>query len=250
MHTCKDQTIIVTGASSGIGEATARLLASRGARVACLARRADRLESLVERITAEGGSAIARECDVTDREQIAQAIEQARDRFGPVDALVNNAGVMPISHIDRLDVESWDRMIDINIKGVLYCAAAVIPEMIERQSGHIINVSSTAGRRVIPGGSIYCATKHAVHALSEGMRSELSAHNIKVTIVAPGFTRTELQSHVTDDRILERWRAASERSKLDPLESEDIAESIRFALETPPHVSYSELLVRPTRQEG
>jgi NADP-dependent 3-hydroxy acid dehydrogenase YdfG len=167
-----------------------------------------------------------------------------------VDALVNNAGVMPISHMDSLDVDGWDRMIDVNIKGVLYFVAAALPHMLEQGGGHIVNVSSVAGRRVIPGGTVYCATKHAVHAISEGLRAELASRDIRVTTIAPGFVATELQGHVTDERILKRWEEASKKSNLEPLQSADIAEAICFALGAPAHVSYNEILVRPTRQEG
>jgi NADP-dependent 3-hydroxy acid dehydrogenase YdfG len=141
-------------------------------------------------------------------------------------------------------------MIDVNIKGVLYFVAAALPHMLERGGGHIVNVSSVAGRRVIPGGTVYCATKHAVHAISEGLRAELAARDIRVTTIAPGFVATELQGHVTDERILKRWEEASKKSNLEPLQSADIAEAICFALGAPAHVSYNEILVRPTRQEG
>jgi NADP-dependent 3-hydroxy acid dehydrogenase YdfG len=250
MSTLTDQVVIVTGASSGIGEATARELGRRGARVVCCARRAERLHELVEAIVAGGGHAIARRCDVTKRDEVEGVVAGAIDTWGRIDGLVNNAGVMPISHIDALDVDGWDRMIDVNIKGVLYFVAACLPHMFEAGAGHIVNISSTAGRRVIPGGTVYCATKHAVHAISEGLRAELATRDIRVTIVAPGFVKTELQSHVTDERILQRWKEASAKSALTPLEGRDIAEAVCFALEAPAHVGYNEILVRPTRQEG
>lgn len=250
MSTLSEQVVVVTGASSGIGEAAALELGKRGATVVCCARRQERLHDLVERIVAAGGKAISRQCDVTKRDQVDAVVAAAMDTFGRVDALVNNAGVMPISHMDALDVDGWDRMIDVNIKGVLYFVAAALPHMLERKRGHIVNVSSVAGRRVIPGGTVYCATKHAVHAISEGLRAELASRDIRVTTIAPGFVTTELQGHVTDERILKRWKEASQKTDLEPLRSADIAEAICFALGAPAHVSYNEILVRPTRQEG
>lgn len=249
MSNASDKVVVVTGASSGIGHATAIEMGRRNAKVACLARRGDRLADLSKEIKDAGGRAIALECDVTNRAAVADAIETTVDTFGPVDVLVNNAGVMPLSFMDACDVDGWDRMIDVNIKGVLYGIAAVLPSMIERESGHIINVSSVAGRRVMPSASVYCATKHAVHALSEGLRSEVATKNIRVTVIAPGFVKTELQNSVTDERILKRWEERSAESGIEPLTSEDIAASIAQAVETPAHVSINEVLIRPTRQE-
>jgi len=249
MSTLTGNVVIVTGASSGIGEATALMLGQRGARVVCAARRSERLADLVSRIVDAGGKAIARTCDVTSRDDVFAVAQAARDTFGPIDAIVNNAGVMPISYMDRCDTDGWDLMVDVNIKGVLYGIAAVLPEMIERQSGHIINVSSIAGRRVMPGASVYCATKHAVHALSEGLRQEVAAHGVRVTLISPGWVETELQEAVSDERIRDRWTKAREANTVAPLTSADIAESIVFALSSPPNVAYNELLIRPTRQE-
>jgi hypothetical protein len=250
MSSVSDKVVVVTGASSGIGRATALELAKRGAKVACLARRKERLDDLAGEIREQGGKSLAIECDVTDRSQVDEAIQTAVETFGPVDVMVNNAGVMPLSFMDKTDVEGWDLMIDVNIKGVLYGVAAVLPSMLERESGHIVNVSSVAGRRVMPGGSVYCATKHAVHALSEGLRAEVASKNIRVTIIAPGFVTTELQEAVEDERILKRWKEMSEKTGIEPLESEDIALSIAQAVEAPARVSVNEVLIRPTRQEG
>jgi hypothetical protein len=249
MSSVSDKVVVVTGASSGIGRATALELAKRNAKVACLARREDRLSDLSQKIKDDGGKSLAIECDVTDRSQVSDAIETATETFGPVDILVANAGVMPLSFMDRCDVEGWDQMIDVNIKGVLYSIAAVLPSMLERESGHIVPVSSVAGRRVMPGGAVYCATKHAVHALAEGLRSEVATKNIRVTTIAPGFVSTELQQAVSDERILKRWEENSKKSDLEPLTSEDIALAIAGALEAPARVSVNEVLIRPTRQE-
>jgi len=249
MSRISDKVVVVTGASSGIGRATAKLLADRGMKVAAMARRGDRLDELSGEIKEAGGRAMALECDVTDRGAVNEAVESVVETFGPVDALVNNAGVMPLSFMDRCDVEGWDRMVDVNIKGVLYGIAAVLPSMLERKSGHVVNVSSTAGRRVMPGATVYCATKHAVHAISEGLRAEVCGHDIRVTTIAPGFVTTELQSHVEDERILKRWEERSKESGIEPLTSEDVALAICQALEAPAHVSVNEVLLRPTRQE-
>jgi len=249
MSVLSDHVAVVTGASSGIGWATALALAKRNVKVVCAARRAERLKQLEKAILSEGGHALAVECDVRDRGQVFSMVDKARATFGAVDILVNNAGVMPLSYMDRVAVDDWETMIDVNVKGVLYGVAAVLPEMLERRSGHIVNVSSIAGRRVFPGGTVYCASKFAVHALSEGLRAELADKDIRVTCVAPGWVETELQQHVTDERILERWRAAQEQTQVKPLESADVANAILYALEAPAHVGVSEIVVRPTRQQ-
>ena len=249
MSNVSDTTVVVTGASSGIGHAAALELGRRNAKVVCLARRADRLDALAREIKDAGGRAIAVACDVTSADAVKEAVGVGVDTFGPVDTIINNAGVMPLSFMDACDIPGWDAMVDVNIKGVLYGIAAVLPSMLERESGHIINVSSIAGRRVMPGAAVYCATKHAVHALSEGLRAEVAPKNIRVTLIAPGWVETELQSHVKDVRIIQRWADRNAESSIEPLQSNDIAAAIVHAMEAPGHVGYNELLIRPTRQE-
>jgi len=240
-------TIIVTGASSGIGAAAGRRLAADGAKVALAARRTPELESIAGGIRAEGGEAVAISCDVSRREDVERLVSETENSLGPVDAIVNNAGVMPLSPFSSLRVDDWDRMVDVNIKGVLYGIAAVLPGMLERGRGHIVNISSTAGRRVFPTGGVYCGTKHAVHAISEGLRAELAQKNIRVSVVAPGIVLTELQSHIADAAAA---TAIQERiNAMDPLLPEDVGEAISWALCAPHHVSVNEILVRPTRQE-
>ena len=175
-------------------------------------------------------------------------VKTARETFGPIDCLINNAGIMPLSFMDACKVAEWTRMVDVNINGVLYGIAAVLPEMIERRSGHIINVSSVAGRKIFPGGAVYCATKHAVHALSEGLRAELASQGIRVSVIAPGLVTTELQQTITDERVKERFKNMP--SDLEPLTSKDIAAAIIYAMEAPGHVSVNEVLIRPSRQEN
>ncbi len=242
----RERVVIVTGASSGIGEATAAALAERGARVVAAARRTDRLEGLVRRIEHHDGEAIAVPCDVTKRADSVAMVEKALEHFGRVDALVANAGVMPLSPVSRCDVDNWDLMLDVNCRGLLYSCAAVIPGFIERRSGHIVNVSSVAGRIVFPGGAVYCGTKHFVHAVSEGMRAELQEHGVRVTTIAPGYVATELQSHIADEGIK---RGLHEMYKdMEVLRAEDIAGSVVYALTQPEHVSVNEVLVRPLHQ--
>jgi NADP-dependent 3-hydroxy acid dehydrogenase YdfG len=238
----------VTGASSGIGQATARLLASSGVRVAAVARRLDRLESLRKEIQDSGGHASAIRVDVADRASVEAAVSRVSLEYGPIDVLVNNAGIMPLSPIRALEVGDWERMIDVNLKGLLYCIAAVLPSMLERGQGHIVNVGSVAGRRPFPGGAVYSATKFAVRCVSEGLRLELSPqHNIRVTDIEPGVVATELTDHIRDEEIRTRFRETW--APRTPLTADDIARAVLFAVEQPPHVNVNELLVRPTEQE-
>lgn len=243
----KDKVAIITGASSGIGEATARRLAESGARVVLAARRVERLEALAADIEHREGTALVAPTDVTDERSVQQLARTTLDAFGRIDILINNAGIMPLSPISKLKVEEWDRMIDVNIKGVLYCVAATLPTMLEQGSGHIINVSSVAGRRPFPSGTVYSATKFAVRAISQGLRLELSPiEGIRVTDIEPGVVATELTHQITDketaNRFQEMWAEKT------PLESIDIAETILFVLSRPDHVNVNEILVRPTDQ--
>ncbi|MDH5805079.1 MAG: SDR family oxidoreductase [Gemmatimonadota bacterium] len=238
---------IITGASSGIGEATARLLSRHGYAVVLGARRKDRLEVLQAEIAEAGGTALAVAVDVTDREAVEGMAQQALKAFGRIDILVNNAGIMPLSPIRALKVDEWDRMIDVNVKGLLYCVAAVLPTMLEQEDGHIINVSSVAGRRPFQNGVIYSSTKFAVRAISQGLRLELSPEDkIRVTDIEPGVVATELTHHITHEETAERFKANWANKK--ELDSEDVAEAIRWVAMQPEHVNVNELLVRPTDQ--
>lgn len=248
MSVLSNKVVIVTGASSGIGYATAVELGKRGAKVVCAARRIKRLDQLSDEIIKAGGKAIAVECDVTNKADVDSMVTTARETFGPIDVLINNAGIMPLSFMDACKIDEWTRTVDVNVNGVLYGVAAVLEEMIARKSGHIINVSSVAGRKVFPGGAVYCATKFAVHALSEGIRQEVAQHGVRVTTIAPGLVTTELQNAITDERVKERFKSMPEG--FTPLESEDIAKAIIYAMESPDHVNVNEILVRPTRQEN
>lgn len=241
-----DSVAIITGASSGIGEATARALASKGYAVALAARRVERLEALKGEIEAAGGKAIAVATDVAKRSDVEALAKATLDAYGRIDVLVNNAGLMPLSFMKNLHVDEWDRMIDVNIKGVLYGIAAVLPTMMAQQGGHIINVSSVAGRRLFPSGAVYCGTKFAVTAISEGLRAELApSMGIRCTVIEPGVVRTELTSTITDEDVKPFSEAIQ---KMTALESEDIANAIVYAATQPQHVNVSEILVLPTQQ--
>jgi NADP-dependent 3-hydroxy acid dehydrogenase YdfG len=235
--------VLVTGASSGIGEATARHLAASGHHVVLGARRADRLHQLVTELTEAGHHAEYAQLDVTDRDSVKAFVDGALARHGQVDVLVNNAGVMPLSLMAALRVDDWDQTIDVNLRGVLYGIAAVLPTMTERRSGHIINIASTAAHRVDPTGVVYCATKFAVRAVSEGLRQETS--DIRITVVSPGFTRSELTHTGGDPETQSAVRAAAETIALDP---SAIAEAIGYAIAQPADVDVSEIIVRPTAQ--
>jgi len=243
----KDKVVIVTGASSGIGYATALTLSKSGAKVAIGARRTDKLLELENKIRQNGGEVFSQKLDVTKKSDCDSFVDATIKKWGGVDILVNNAGLMPLSFVKNLKIDEWDQMIDVNIKGVLYCTAAVIPHMYAKKSGHIINISSVAGRIVFPSGSVYCATKHAVTAFSEGLRQEFSTRsNIRVTCIEPGVVSTELTNTITDES-LESFVETSK--KMNSLKAEDIANAILFAVEAPSHVNINEVLIRPTTQE-
>ena len=243
----QDKVVVITGASSGIGYSTAKALAKKGAKIVAGARRIDRLENLKKEITEDGGEIIICETDVTKKSDCDNLVKQTIDKYGTVDVLINNAGLMPLSFVRSLKIDEWDRMIDVNIKGVMYCAAAVIPTMVEKKSGHIVNISSVAGRIVFPAGSVYCATKHAVTAFSEGLRQELSVRkNIRITSIEPGVVQTELTDTITERAL----QAFIEKGKsMAGLQAEDISNAIIFAIEAPNHVNVNEILIRPTTQE-
>ncbi len=243
----KDKVAIVTGASSGIGYATALSLAKAGARVASGARRTDRLAELDAEIAKAGGESFSQKLDVTQRGSCDGLVKKAHEKWGRVDILINNAGLMPLSFVKKLKVDEWDRMVDVNIKGVLYMTAAVVPIMTEAKTGHIVNISSVAGRLVFPAGGVYCGTKHFVTAFSEALRQELSSrYGIRVTCIEPGVVATELTSTITDESLSSFVEDAKKR---ETLQSEDIADSIMYALGTGPHVNVNEILIRPRTQE-
>jgi len=237
--------VVITGASSGLGEAAARLLAEKGAKLVLGARRKERIDALVREIAGSGGSAEAAATDVTVRADVEALVGTAVERFGRVDVMINNAGVMLVSPVERLKVEDWDRMIDVNIKGVLYGIAAVLPVMQRQKSGHLINVSSVAGHKVRPTSAIYSATKHAVRALSEGVRQELKAYKIRSTIISPGAVATELVDRITEDDIRE---AAQPILKM-AIPADSFARCVAFAISQPEDVDINEILFRPTAQE-
>lgn len=245
--TLKDKVAIVTGASSGIGYATSLALAKAGAKVAIGARRTENLKKLEDEIKNIGGQVFSKKLDVTKKSECDSFVAEVLAKWGTVDILVNNAGLMPLSFVKRLKIDEWDRMVDVNIKGVLYCTAAVVTPMLEKKSGHIVNISSVAGRIVFPAGSVYCATKHAITAFSEGLRQELSVRsNIRVTCIEPGVVSTELTNTITDESLQSFVENAK---KMEALKAEDIANAILYAVESPSHVSVNEVLIRPTTQE-
>lgn len=240
MQERQSKVVLITGASSGIGEAAARLLAAQGHRVYVGARRTDRLETLVQEIRAKGGTAAFRALDVTSAEDMQAFVRGAEAAFGQVDVIVNNAGVMPLSPLSSLKVDEWDRMIDVNIRGVLHGIAAVLPGMERQGHGQVINVSSIGGLSVSPTAAVYCATKFAVRAISDGLRQETS--KIRVTVVCPGVVESELADTITDDTA----RVAMQAFRRVALHPDAIARAIAYAIEQPDDVDVSEVVVRPT----
>ena len=237
--------VVITGASSGLGEATARLLSAEGATVVLGARRLDRLQSLADELTGRGGKALAVTTDVTRRNQVQQLVDAAVQTYRRIDVMLNNAGLMPQAPLERFKVDEWDRMIDVNLKGVLYGIAAALPHMQRQKAGHIINVSSVAGHKVGPGFAVYAATKHAVRALSEGLRQEVKPYNIRTTVISPGAVATELPNSVTEPDIAENVRKMYQIA----IPAESFARAVAFAMSQPEEVDVNEILFRPTRQE-
>jgi NADP-dependent 3-hydroxy acid dehydrogenase YdfG len=238
--------VVITGGSSGLGEAAARLLSAEGATVVLGARRADRIESLAKELTGLGGKAMARRTDVTDHVQVKALVDGAVQAYGRIDVMLNNAGLMPHSPLERLKIEDWDRTIDVNIKGVLYGIAAALPHMKRHKSGHIINVSSVAGHKVTPNGAVYAATKHAVRVLSEGLRLEVKPYGIRSTVISPGAVATELPDSITERDVSEGIHKFYEQFAI-PADS--FARAVAFAMSQPEDVDVNEILFRPTRQE-
>ena len=239
---------IVTGASSGIGEATAEALASRGASVVLAARRADELEAVAERIRTEGGEALVVPTDVTEDDDIDALIAETVDEFETIDILVNNAGVMLLEPLESADRDNLRQMIEVNLLGLMNLTHAALPTMQAQDSGHIVNISSTAGRRAGAKSSGYNATKFGVNAFTEAVRQEVTTDGIRTTIIEPGAVDTELQEHIPDEEIKQQIEEGMIES-MTPLESEDIARAITYAVTQPQHVNVNEVLIRPTDQQ-
>jgi NADP-dependent 3-hydroxy acid dehydrogenase YdfG len=242
-----NKTIIITGASSGIGEATAHKLASHGANVVLMARSEDKLQELQKAITDNGGKAIVAAGDVTSKEDFDKGVAAAVKEYGKVDGLINNAGLMPLSFVEKLKTDEWMQMVDVNIKGVLNGVAAVLPELKKNKGGHIINISSMAAHRYFPGGAVYCATKSAVKMFSEGLRQELAPeYGINVTSIEPGAVSTSLTETITDEDVKEMMEGMQEMTTL---EAEDIASAIYYSLSQPARVNINDVYIVPSEQK-
>jgi len=239
--------VVITGASSGLGEATARYLSARGATVVLGARRVERLQDLAKELNSGGGKALAMETDVTKPDQVQRLVDAAVKNYGRIDVIINNAGLMPQSRLELRKIDEWDRMIDVNIKGVLYGIAAALPYMQKQKSGHIINVSSVAGHKVRPGGVVYSATKTAVRVLSEGLRQEVKPYNIRTTVISPGAVDTELPNTISDPDLAKGIREFYASTAIPP---DSFARAVEFAMSQPEDVDINEILYRPTRQEN
>ncbi|MGY2799676.1 NADP-dependent 3-hydroxy acid dehydrogenase YdfG [Ewingella americana] len=241
----KDKVIVITGASSGLGLAAARRLAQQGACLVLGARRIERLQQLADELNGEGHRAIAVEADVTRLDDVKRLVDGAVQTFGRVDVMVNNAGLMPISALERLKVEDWERTIDVNIKGVLYGIAAALPHMQRQMSGHFVNVASVAGHKIMPNGTVYSASKFAVRALSEGLRQEVKPWNIRTTILSPGAVDTELPASITEADVAKGMQGFYQSTAIS---ADSFARAIIFAIEQPEDMDVNEIVFRPTRQ--
>jgi NADP-dependent 3-hydroxy acid dehydrogenase YdfG len=240
----KGKVVVITGASSGLGQAAARRLAKDGAKLVLGARRLDRLQALAKELSLGDGAVV--QTDVSKYDEVKRLVDHAVKSHGRLDVMINNAGLMPQSLLQRLKIDEWDRMIDVNIKGVLYGIAAALPVMQAQKSGHIINVSSVAGHKVRPGGTIYSATKSAVRVISEGLRQEVKPYNIRTTIISPGAVESELPDSITDPDI---GAAISKFYKETAISADSFASMVAFAMSQPDDVDINEILFRPTRQE-
>jgi NADP-dependent 3-hydroxy acid dehydrogenase YdfG len=238
--------IVITGASSGLGERAARRLSALGAPVVLGARRRERLTALAAELTGHGAQATAVTTDVTDRAQVQRLVDAAVTTYGRVDVMINNAGLMPQSPLGRLKTSEWDRMIDVNIKGVLYGIAAALPYMERQKSGHFINVSSVAGHKVRAGGAVYSATKHAVRVISEGLRQEVKPFGIRTTVISPGAVDTELPETITEPDVAARMKKFYAEQAIS---ADSFARAVIFAISQPDDMDVNEILYRPTKQE-
>lgn len=242
-----NKVIIITGASSGIGKATALKLAKAGARVVLTARSENKLEELKQDIETTGGTALAIKADVTQLEDMKKVIEKTLAAFGSINGLINNAGLMPLSFVRKLKTDEWDKMVDVNIKGVLNGVAAVLPTLIENKGGHIINISSSAAHNYFPGGAVYCATKAAVKMFSKGLRKELAPeYGISITSIEPGAVDTNLPSTITDEDIMDQFEEMKQMTMMEP---EDVADAIFYALVQPERVNINDVYLMPSEQK-
>lgn len=246
MGSINGKTIIITGASSGIGEATAEKFANQGANVVLAARREERLEEIKNKISGGEGSVVVKETDVTSKEQMQELADFAIKEFGQIDMLFNNAGLMPLSFMKNTNVEEWDKMVDVNIKGVLYGVAAVLPHMLERNEGHILTTSSVAGHQVNPATAVYSGTKFAVRIIMEGLGKEVAESNVRTTTISPGSVATELTETITDEQVLDNFK--KNKGAIKPLNSVDIAEAVYYTVNQPENVDVNEVIVRPNNQ--
>lgn len=243
MTPIKDQVVLITGASSGLGAVTAKRLAKGGAKLMLGARREDRLQELVEQIETDGGVAAYKVTDVSDHTQCIALADAAIKKFGHIDTLFNNAGLMPLSPLAARKVDEWDRMVDVNIKGLLYAIDSVLTHMLERKTGHVINVSSVAGHVAMPAGAVYCGTKFAVRAITESLRQEVKG-KIRCTIISPGATATELLGTITHEGVKGRIGKVFELA----MDSDAIARAVEYAMTQPAEVAVNEIIIRPTAQ--
>lgn len=242
----KDKVIIITGASSGMGEAAARHLATKGAKVVLAARRSSCIDALAKEINEQGGTAMAIATDVTREDDVKKLVDTTVGQWGRIDVLINNAGVMPLSPLDQVKVSEWNQMIDVNLRGVLHGIAAALPYMKAQKSGHIINTASIAGHLVFPASAVYSATKYAVRALTEGLRKETCAYNVRATIISPGAVSTELLEHISDKDVQAVNQEYVGKVGVPP---ETYARMVAFAISEPEDVGINEIIFRPTAQD-
>lgn len=245
----KDKVVIIMGASSGIGEATANLLASEGAKLTIAARRMSRLQEIKDNNAS--ATILPVEADVTDKDQVQNVIDKTVAEYGKIDVLFNNAGIMPVNNLDQVARDEWDNMLDINVKGVLNGIASALPIMKKQKSGHVITTSSVLGYEVLPGYATYSGTKYAVRAIMEGLRQEEHANNIKTTVIAPGTVKTELFNSINNQEIKKGLEEATSQpgSEMSAMQPEEIAQAVAFVIDTPANMSVNEMVIRPTGQE-